>query len=451
MAFFDIFKSKDKQVEAKADYSYPLSMDVSDRMDGVEASVVSYGPVYSVHFDGQRFDGELGTIKDYDMDHEALMLRGWQQFVESDVAQMVMEKYLTWVIGEGMKMQSVPMDKLVSAVLPDFDRETFSREFEARFSLWKDSNRSTKSGESTLNELSRQAYKSAKVGGDILVILNTTSSGELKVDTVDSSRLTNPIDPKLGAGQKIKNGVVYNKSGTHVGYWVNQSEAEPKFVKAKDSSGRRRAYLVYGKKYKSSDVRGLALFSSVMSTLSSMTRYKDSAVEGAEQRANIPFFMEHKEFATGENLYAGQMKNNLKTNKVAGGALDPDPETVKSAARIASAERNSVHNLPKGTSIKALESKMEQDFASFFRANLEVVVSALNMPVEVALSAYGSNYAASQGARTDWNRVCAVERHDFVSQFYGPIIPLFVELQAIQGRLGGSSVLNLSKTDKESF
>ena len=73
------------------------------------------------------------------------------------------------------------------------------------------------------------------------------------------------------------------------------------------------------------------------------------------------------------------------------------------------------------------------------------------MPIEVALSSYGSNYAASQGARTDWNRVSEVDRDYFTSQFYGPIIKLYVQTEAAKGNLGGDATTRLAATDPDMY
>ncbi|NRA92036.1 MAG: phage portal protein [Psychroserpens sp.] len=422
-------------------------------MSEINSRSIIFGDTYSVNFDGQRFDGELGSIKDYEMDHYSLLLRGWQEFVESDIAQLIMNKFTSWVIGEGMKMQSIPVQDLVKLRYPSFDRKKWASEFEARFSLWQSSKRSSYSGEETIHSMSKMAYKTAKVGGDVLVLLRVEDS-RLKVEIIDTSHLCNPSVYTKKDGEKLKDGVLTDDKGSHIGYYVRLDKygiSEDKFYRAYDDKGRRIAYLVYGKKHRNGDCRGVSLFTTVLATIKSITRYKDASVEGAEQRANVPFFMEHKEFSTGESIYAGQMKNNLKSNTVEGGSKDPDPYSVKAAADIASSQRNSVHNMPKGSTIKSVESKMEINFPDFLKANLEIVTASLNMPIEVALSAYNSNYAASQGARTDWNKIVNDERADYAVQFYGPIMEMFVEVEAIKGNLMGSRSLALINSDKDMF
>ena len=133
-------------------------------------------------------------------------------------------------------------------------------------------------------------FKSAKVGGDVLVILHIDSDNRLKVNLVESDRLGNPPAYKVKDGETLCNGVVHDKRGRHKGYYVKNGDLDYKFIKAYGPSGTRRAYLVYGRKNRASDVRGVSLLSFVLSTMQSMTRYKDASVEGAEQRSNVPFF-----------------------------------------------------------------------------------------------------------------------------------------------------------------
>ena len=154
MGFFDFFS---KTSDSESDNLFPISQDSSEFMGSVGSSF-TYAPVYTASFDGQRFDGELGSIKDYDIDNEALMLRGWQTFIESDIAQMIIGKYLTWVIGEGMKMQSVPVNNILDLSNYSYDTAKFSKEFEGRFQLWKSTPTSSWSGEQSINELSKFAF-----------------------------------------------------------------------------------------------------------------------------------------------------------------------------------------------------------------------------------------------------------------------------------------------------
>lgn len=408
-----------------------------------EATINSIIPLssWAVSFDGERFEGEMGSIKNYLMDYPRLRLRGWQAFVESDIVKGILNKYKTWVVGEGLKLQSTPVTSIIESSIPQFDRKEFTKDFESRFSVWATSKRSSWSGESTLQQLAGEAYKNIKIAGDVLVVLRVEDS-TLKVELIDSDLVK---QPPLGIlkDPRVEHGVKTDKRGKHISYYVATSDPL-KFneVKAYDKQGRRVAYMVYGEKFRPGSVRGTTLMATVLASIKTLTRYKDASVMGAEERAKVPFFIEHNENSTEENIYASQVQASVPTNKVAGGALSHE-EGIKTASAVAATVANSVFNMPKGATINSIKTDQEITFSEFFKGNHEVVCAAMNIPIEVALSKYDSNYAASQGARTDWMRVCTLDRNDFGTQFYQPIINLFLEIESIKGTI---NIQNLSVT-----
>src|SRR5687768_8980254 len=82
--------------------------------------------LFTHSFDGEKNLGEIGPIRSYLPDYKALRARSWQSFLESEVTQIIMTKWITWVIGEGLKLQSEPAKKALEILGVTIDTNEFS-------------------------------------------------------------------------------------------------------------------------------------------------------------------------------------------------------------------------------------------------------------------------------------------------------------------------------------
>jgi len=88
---------------------------------------------YSISYNGEKNLGEMGPIRAYQLDYEALRLRSWQSYLESDVAQLIINKYVVAVIGGGLKLQANPHMRVLEQEGIEFDTETFNDSIESYF------------------------------------------------------------------------------------------------------------------------------------------------------------------------------------------------------------------------------------------------------------------------------------------------------------------------------
>src|SRR5690606_10174427 len=202
------FKPKaEKRVEAEASY-YPGN----------------YRNVFSVSYDGEKNLGEIGPIKEYWPDYHALRLRSWQAYLDSEVAQMVIGKYVKWIIGSGLKLQAEPVEMVLASEKIAFNK-TFNDFVEARFGVFAKSNDVDYSGKRNLHKLARIAYKNAILGGDVLVVLRYIDD-EIKVQLIDGAHVCSPTygndyyGNTLANGNEIRHGIELNARGEHVAFYV---------------------------------------------------------------------------------------------------------------------------------------------------------------------------------------------------------------------------------------
>jgi capsid protein len=418
------FKPKaEKRVEAEASY-YPGN----------------YRNVFSVSYDGEKNLGEIGPIKEYWPDYHALRLRSWQAYLDSEVAQMVIGKYVKWIIGSGLKLQAEPVEMVLSSEKIAFNK-TFNDFVEARFGVFAKSNDVDYSGKRNLHKLARIAYKNAILGGDVLVVLRYIDD-EIKVQLIDGAHVCSPTygndyyGNKLANGNEIRHGIELNARGEHVAYYVKNKDGNFERIPAKSQeTGLTVAFLLYGLEYRLDNHRGLPLISAMLETMKKLERYKEATVGSAEEVAKIAWQVVHQIYSTGENPMAERLAKAFDADAV----TDDIPEDIqgnKLADKVAATTNKTAVNNPPGAEIKPITvSNKELYFEPFYTVNIGLVCAAINIPKDVAMSQYDSNFSASRAALKDWEHTIVTDRADTPSEFYQNVYNFFLHVEILRNKV----------------
>lgn len=393
-------------------------------------------------YTGEKNLGELGPLREYFPDYDTLRARSWQLFLESEIAQTILGKYENYVIGKGLKIRCEPTKEILKVNKVTLDVQDFCEIMEAKVLTHSDSKRSDYSGMSTLNRLSKEAYKNAKIGGDVLVILRVDENDNVTVQLIDGAHVQSPtygseMNPnKLPNGNRIVNGIEKNDKNQHVAYYVRTGDGwKTDRIEARNKkTGMLMAFMVYGYKYRIDNDRGMPLMAVMFETMSKMERYKEAAVGGAEERQKIAFTVEHEIMGDGENPFLKQTVQAYDTD-YDGGLIPIDEAGNLVANKMAVSTNKEVINMPRGAKVKMHESSMELTFGDFYRTNFNFMCSALRIPSEVALSMYNANYSASRASLNDWGNTIDIEQADFGSQFLKPIYDLQAHIAILKGQV----------------
>ena len=396
-------------------------------------------------YDGEKNVGELGFVKKLIPNYHALSGRSWQSFLENDVTHDIIKKFVTWVIGKGLKLDADP-DQVVlmseGITLTDEEEDEFSKIVEARYRIFTNSEWSDYSKVDTFQKLSNEAFKSALLSGDLLVI-DRYKGGMLSRQIIEGDRVITPLDKKFHSaakarGNRIIDGVEINTRNEHIAYFVTTGILQTKRIPARNKRGFKTAYLVYGQKYKPGDLRGIPLVTAILETLKKMDRYKEAAVGSAEEREKIPFVIEHGVGSTGENPF------QLKAAKAAG-VKKADVEVAGNMAdvkqTVSESYQKTVVNLPRAAKLSSIRSDTELNFPEFYKTLLRTVCATVEIPMEVALSWYDSNYSASRAALKDWEHTLSVNRAEFARQFYKPHYQRWLDLEILNNKVQAKGYL----------
>jgi capsid protein len=407
---------------------------------------VQFGDSFALPFDGEKNLGEIGPIRNYWMNYPALRARSWQSYTESEITQTIIGRFTTWVIGSGLKLQSIPDVDILRDEGIEIDAATFSKNVEHRFRLYACNKNSSVSKMYDIHTLAREVFKAAKIGGDVLVILRyNRKSKRPEVQIIDGGLVASPISSVgnyptlLDNGNEMRSGVEVTPEGRVVAYHVMQRNLKYERIEARSKTGHQVAFLVKGKTHRPGDVRGIPLISVILETLAKLDRYKEAAVGSAEERAKIPYFIEHTKDSDGENPLLQQLADAARGGQNTFGNTDGKlPQTIEGdelAKKVIASVNKQTFNMPVGAKINALDVKNEMFFKDFYEANIDVVCGALGIPPDVAFSKYENSYSSSRAALKDWEHTLKVERNDFEKQFYGIIYDFWMFTQVFAGKI----------------
>jgi len=395
-------------------------------------------------FDGEKNLGAIGPVVDLRMDYYALNLRSWEAYVKSEIAQAVLNRYILWVVDKGLKLNATPNNNLLEMEGITVLREDFNDQVEARFMTWAKSMNPSDDRMRTLNQLAKDAFKNAKVGGDVLVVLRLTKTGNVTVQLIDGANVVTPLEKRFG-NNRIKDGIERDESGRVIKYHVRVVDRDRddqlgslisnKFEEIEainKTTGLTTAFMVFGSKYRENTARGLPIISTTLETISKLDRYQEAMVGSAEERAKIVYQVVHQQFSDGESHLADSIASGFDVDSAGeDGSFPVDEIGNQLANQVAVSTDKQTFNMPKGAKLESLQSQTELFFETFYSTNANLICSAIGIPPNVAFSLYDNSYSASRAATKDWDHTIEVERDDFRSQFYQPIYNFWLHFQIV--------------------
>jgi capsid protein len=434
----------------------PVMENIISKKAELQADFVpaNYRSLFSVSYTGEKNLGEIGPVKDYQPAYQILRMRSWQSYLESDLTHTLMNRFITWMIGSGLKLQSEPAVDVLKSEGIELETHAFSKPVEARFNVFRKSVKSDYSEMKNLNLIAKAAYKNAIIGGDVLVILRYTD-GFVNVQLIDGCHVQSPewgtesFPNYLANGNRIINGIEQDPRGKHIRYNVRNKDNGFDIIECYGKkSGMQMAFMVYGLEYRLDSNRGIPMIAIVLETLKQMERYKSAAVGSAEERQKIAYFIQHGVASTGENPLIKQAAQAFNYTHDGSGSddLPKDMEGKDLAKLVAATTNKQTFNLPVDSELKQLESKNELFFEGFFSINTDIVCACLNIPPNVAMSKYDSNFSASRANLKDWENTLLIGRDDFGFQFYQKIYSFWLELEILTNKIVAPGYLSARTT-----
>ena len=236
----------------------------------------------------------------------------------------------------------------------------------------------------------------------------------------DLDYVENP--PELAMNSDIVDGVKLDSRGRHLGYWIrndtvdrpvniDQWEDRYTYIPARgEKSGRRTAWLVYGPDKREDGVRGEPLLGIAITALKTILNYRDSAALKADLNSKIVGFIKRtKDVPPSMNLSQGAVRRTEVTADATG---ETPPVTMQEVLPGMYLERLQPGEEP------APYSQMGTDvnFGPFEAAVIAGLAWALEIPPEILILSFRSNYSASQAALQEFKIFLNKERPRFAGE-----------------------------------
>ena len=394
------------------------------------------------YYNGEKNSGDAGPLKIYGIDYLTLRWRSRQCYVESDLAQTVIGRFCTWVIGKGLRLQAEPSKKVFELEKIQIDTQKFSSDVEAYFELFCSDEETDFSGMDSLSTKANEAYKDALIGGDVLVVLRYINK-QIKVQIIDGEWVQSPNysnqEYKLENGNVICHGVEKDSFGKIIAFHVKTDDLKFERIPARvEGTDLQSAFLVTANKYRIGGSRGMPILGVILEKLTKMDRYSDAVLGSAEERAKIVMFIQHHINGTGDNPFMANVARAIDPTATAVPQTD-DGKVL--ADNIAATTQKQVFNMPQGSELKTVSSQNDLYFQEFFTVNIHLVAAAIGMPYNIAMSKYDDNYSSSRAAIKDWENTLNVTRENFQRAFYRQIYKYWLEIMIMEGKINAPGYL----------
>lgn len=406
-------------------------------------------PIVSRSWDGEKNLGELGVVVKNIPNYEKLRLRSYDAYATIDTVKIIAEKFFYWTVGSGLKLQSEPNRVVLETEginnSPEFYTK-FQKNVESRFMIYANSKKCDYLEEKNLHQLAMDFYQGSFLGGDNLVIARFGDNGpnfqfvsgeHIKTPSLDSPFIAN-AEKK---GNYIKHGIEIDKKGKHVAYYV--------CVKNKDSfdtferidvigskSKKRLAWLISGNKISPDHLRSVPAMSQSLEKINKLDRYVEAAVTKAEQGANVVHVIKHKEFSSGESPLQQEIQKK-RGDQLTGGLTEEERMKLGDglANRVSQQTSGLAYNMPIGAEMESFQSSIETKFGEFHSTVFKSISAGVNLPPEVAMQEYNSNYSASRAAINSFGYTITVNRAKFANDFYIPFFKLWLEYEILTKKI----------------
>lgn len=404
--------------------------------------------MFAINYDGEKNIGEAGPIINYQNDYAGMRARSWQLYYESEIAQTTIKRSVTWVISRGLRLEAQPNEVVLRSEGYKIGKDDFKGIddiIEARWKVFANSKRCSYNGQLNLAGLAKEQQKNKLISGDVLVILRYKKK-QLTIQLIDGACVKTPygmIDwqegfPVTTGQERVINGVVISDKGEHIAYYIQTTLLQFERVECKSkSTGLIMAYMVYGLKYRISNIRGVPTLAVAIESAQQIDRYKTATLANAEETAKITIGIEHEAFSTGENPLNQQMAHAMYPTSPTD--IPSDLNGIALQNKVATTTGKQAINLPNGAKLTKLNHTAEVHYKEFYDTNANAICSTIGIPPEVAFMKYDSNFSASRAALKDWEHTILVNRDEAASDFYQPIynVWLFTEVMTNKINLPG--------------
>lgn len=408
------------------------------------------GFVNSSTWNGDKFYNGFGITKDYEVvDHWLLRMRSKQLFTENLYARGLIRRLITNEINKGLSVEAVPDAEILG--LSSDELSLWSENVERRYTIYgKNPDLCDYAQMRTMGAIQRQARMMALVSGDVLAILRQGLSKLPNIELVDAELVANPnSDTQIRAaknrGNEIIDGVEVDPRGRHIAYFVTQKNGNSRRITQKGSrTGRKQAWLLYGTERLLGQVRGQCFLALIMQSMKEIDRYRDSELRAAVINSMIALWIEKTQPAMGSlPLLGGALRKDTITTQ-------DDSQGHKDVQFSQNMPGMMFQELQVGEKPQSFDTKRPNvNFGAFEASMANAFAWANEMPPEIFMLVFSSNYSASRGAVNEFKLYLNKFRSGFGEEFNNNIYQEFLISEVLNGNITAPGFLESWRNIKQ--
>lgn len=348
----------------------------------------------------------------------------------SNIATGAIKRLRTNTVGVGLHLKA-SLNEEILKIPPEKARE-LEETIEREFAHWADSTNCDMERLDNFYQLQQLALLNALLSGDSFALMNTSkrtgSIYDLRIELIEADRISTP--DKERANPLFCEGVEKNEAGEVVAYhiskfhplsFVDRNPREWVRVAAYGEKTGRRNILHVMNRERIGQVRGVPFLSPVIETIKQLGRYTEAEVLAAVINGLFTVFIE-KESASDDVPFGEAVPEELQVDAEDEGSIELAPGAV---IDLGEGEKANMVN----------PGRPNSNFDPFVIAVIKQIGAALEIPYEILIMAFNSNYSASRAAILEFFKVVKMYRSWFVTDFCQPIYEEWLSEAVAKGRI----------------
>lgn len=395
------------------------------------------------NFDGNKFFNGYGLTDIHIIDYWALRQKSQSLFTTNLYGRGIIRRYVTNVINDGLTLESMIENSIIG--MDDDAAAEWTEDVENRFNLWS-SNPKLCDYKNRVNgefgEIQAEAYQSALVGGDVLVVIRFSARFNLpQIQLIPGEAIVMPLVEQKNV--KIIHGVELDSRNRHVAYWVRQDDGTVIRMAAVGArTGKRKAFLLYGTDKRMDEVRGQPLLALILQSIKEIDRYRDSVQRKALINSYLAMFIKKDNEMLGTAPMTGgavRVDNVTASGSQAGITDGTGTRTVPVTQHIPGMVMQEL--APGETPVAFDSSASNLDFGPFEAAIMNGIAWALETPPEILVLSFQNNYSASQAAINEYKMFLNRTRRGVGRGFCKPIFIEWFTAEIVLGKITANGYL----------
>lgn len=381
--------------------------------------------------------GGGSATEDVDLHGALLRRRARDLYAGGGLARSGPATLTTNVVGWGIQ----PKPKIDGAALGMSDEAAaeWERNTLREFRIWAESPMCDAERQEDFYALQQLAFRSQLMSGDVFALFGMKENRRTPYQTtlriLEADRVCTPDSMRgeseskaLTGGGRIVDGVEIDKEGAVVRYHIadrhplSGSMGEMKWT-AIDAVGKDTGYpniLHITHRERPEQRRGVPFVAAQIEQIKQLDRYINSELAANVVSAMLAAFLESDE----DDGMAGMED-----------AVNEDEKVTDDELRLELAP-GAIYDLPPGKRLKEFNPIRANSAFESFVSTLETIIgSSMEIPKEVLIKKYESNYTAARGALLDFWRVVRVHRTAFNNKFNQPVYEQWLSEAVAIGRV----------------